>query len=336
MSVQTPQTMQRPLRPVPRKALWIAAIVAIGFYPLARARAAQPEPPSMEGAGHEQMHHPAVPPPRQAAAPQPDHDPMPGMQMSPEQEPSMNMDMGSMQGGKAPPDARDPDAYAEGLKSGPMHGMDMADDDRFGRVLVDKFEFAHNKDGDSQLLDAQAWYGGDYDKLWLKAEGERVHGRLEDLRTEALWDHALAPYWGLQLGARHDSGEGPERNWAAIGVQGLAPYWFDVEATTYAGPSGRTAARVEVEYDMLFTQRLILQPDLAFSLYGKSDPERGIGSGFSKLDLGLRLRYEIERRFAPYVGVVFTQKYGQTADFARAADQSVSEVRYVVGIRAWF
>lgn len=244
--------------------------------------------------------------------------------------------MGRMQGGKAPADARDPDAYSDGLKSHPMPAMDMADDALFTRLLVDKLEYAHSNDGNAQTLEAQAWIGGDYNKLWLKADGERSAGRLEDLRAEALWDHAIAPYWSLQLGARRDFGEGPDRNWAAFGVQGLAPYWFDVEATVYAGTSGRTAARVELQYDILFTQRLILQPDVELTLYSKDDPARGIGSGLSTIDFGLRLRYEIRRQFAPYLGVVFTQKYGGTADLTRAANQDTSDMRFVLGIRAWF
>ena len=295
----------------------------------------------MEGMDHNSMDHDAMPGMEKPGTKNDStkgmgHSDMPEMKMPADKKGAMDMDMGSMQGGKAPPDARDPNAYADGLKPKTMHGMDMADDALFGRLLLDKFEYAHSKDGNAQVLDAQAWYGGDYNKLWLKADGERARGRLKDLRTEALWDHAIAPFWGLQLGGRHDFGEGPDRDWAAFGVQGLAPYWFDVEATAYLGPSGRTAARVELQYDILFTQRLILQPDMEFTLYGKSDPERGIGSGFSTLDLGLRLRYEIRRQFAPYVGVVFTQKYGQTADLARAANQGASEVRFVLGVRAWF
>ncbi len=246
------------------------------------------------------------------------------------------MDMGSMQGGKAPPDARDPDAYAEGVDSGPMRGMDMADDAWFGRLLIDKLEYVKSREPDAGVLDAHAWYGGDYDKVWVKAEGERVSGEIEAARIEALWDHAIAAFWSLQLGARHDFGEGPDRNWAALGIQGLAPYWFEVEATAYAGPAGRTAARLEVEYDLLLTQRLILQPDLGATLYGKSDPELGIGSGISTLDVGLRLRYEIRRQFAPYAGVVYTQKFGQTADLARAADEDTHDIKFVLGVRAWF
>lgn len=303
----------------PRSRLWLAAIVMMLFGLLGhpdRARAQTTEGPADRKMDHSQMDHGQM-----------DHG---------TGKPLQGMDMGSMQGGKAPPDARDPDAYAEGVRSGPMRGMDMADDDRFGRLLIDKLEYAHGNGPDAAVLDAQAWHGGDYDKLWVKAQGERASGRLQDLRAEALWDHAIAAFWGFQLGARHDFGEGPGRDWAAVGIQGLAPYWFDVEATAYAGPSGRTAARFAAEYDLLLTQRLILQPDLGVTLYGKDDPERGIGSGLSSMDFGLRLRYEIRRQFAPYVGVVFDQKYGDTADFARAANGSAHEVKLVLGIRAWF
>lgn len=244
--------------------------------------------------------------------------------------------MTSMQGGAAPPDARDPDAYADGLTHGPMPGMHMADDAKFGQLLIDRAEFAHGKDANGQALDAQAWFGGDIDKLWVKVDGERTAGRLGATRTEALWDHAISAYWGLQTGVRHDFGGGPGRTWAALGVQGLAPYWFDVQAAVYAGQSGRTAARAEAEYDLLFTQRLILQPNLKVSLYGKNDPERGIDSGLSNIEAGLRLRYEISRKFAPYLGVVWDRKFGRTAQYAREAGSEVRETKFVVGVRMWF
>ncbi|MEO6362169.1 MAG: copper resistance protein B, partial [Caldimonas sp.] len=172
----------------------------------------------------------------------------------------MDMDsmMKSMQGGRAPADARDPDAYSNGLTLGHMAGMDMADDTPHAYLILDRLEAFHTRDGNGQALDAQAWYGGDIDKLWLKLDGERTNGRLGATRMEALWNHAIAPYWGLQLGVRHDVGDGPSRNWAAFGVQGLAPYWFEVQATAYVGPQGRTALRFEAEYELLLTQRLVL------------------------------------------------------------------------------
>ena len=161
-----------------------------------------------------------------------------------------------MQGGKAPPDARSPD-YSDGYRHTDMQGMAMSDHAKIGMLLMDQLEVAHDNHGNNAgFLDAQAWYGEDFNKLWLKVEGESADGKLEDLRTEVLWDHAISSYWGTQLGVRQDFGEGPERTWAAFGVQGLAPYWFDTEATLYVGQQGRTAARVQFEYEELLTQRL--------------------------------------------------------------------------------
>src|SRR5699024_7834914 len=124
--------------------------------------------------------------------------------------------------------------------------------------------------------------------------------------------------------------------WATFGIQGLAPYWFEVQATAYAGPSGRTAARLGVSYELLFTQRLILEPELEANLYGKDDPARGIGSGLSDLEFGLRLRYEIRRRFAPYVGIAWTRRFGASADYARADGKPATDREWVAGLRLWF
>ncbi len=247
------------------------------------------------------------------------------------------MDMGAMnmQGGDAPPDARDPD-YSDGVGHGSMRGMDMADDARYLYVLFDNLEYRHGNDGNAQAVAAQAWYGGDRNKLWLKLDGERTDGRLGAARTEVLWSRAIATFWDAQTGLRHDQGDGPMRDWAAVGVQGLAPYWFELEATAYLGQSGRTALRLEAEYELLFTQRLILQPDIEVNLYGKDDPGRGIGSGLSDVEAGLRLRYEITRKFAPYVGVVWSRKFGATADYARTAGKGTQETQLIAGIRIWF
>ncbi len=250
----------------------------------------------------------------------------------------MDMDamMKSMQGGRPPADARDPDVYADGLENGHMEGMDMADDATHVHVLLDRVEQFHSSDGKGQAFDAQAWIGRDLDKLWLKVDGERSNGRLGATRTEALWNHAVATYWGLQAGVRHDFGGGPGRTWAAFGFQGLTPYWFDLQATGYVGQGGRTALRFEGEYELLLTQRLILQPNVKVSLYGKNDPGREIGAGLSDIDAGLRLRYEVSRKFAPYFGVIWNRKFANTARYARAAGNSVHETRVVAGLRIWF
>lgn len=257
---------------------------------------------------------------------------MPGMQMGAMQ----GMQMGPMQGGKPPPDARDPNAYAEGTRHANLPGNSMNDEAKLARLLVNSFEQAGGQGKTGQNLDAEAWYGGDFDKVWLKAEGERRDGRLESLRTEALWDHAIAPYWGTQLGVRHDTGGGEARNWLAFGVQGLAPYWFETEATAYWRPGGNFAARADVRYELLFTQRLILQPQLQANLYSRADPERGIGSGLSDLGFSLRLRYEIRRQFAPYIGVTWRRKFGGTARFAEQAGERRQTFQAVAGVRLWF
>ncbi len=283
-------------------------------------------------------------PPKEEAQPKPaiDHSAMPGM--SPDPTPnaaakaSTDMDsmMKSMQGGPPPADARDPDAYAEGLENGHMQGMDMADNASHVHLLLDRIEQFHSGRSHGQAVDAQGWAGGDLDKLWLKVDGERADGKLGATRTEALWNHAVATYWGLQAGARHDFGDGPGRTWAAFGFQGLSPYWFDIQATAYVGQSGRTALRFEAEYDLRLTQRLILQPDVKVGLYGKNDLARGIGAGLSDIDAGLRLRYEISRKFAPYIGVVWNRKFANTARYARESGNAVQETRVVAGLRIWF
>ena len=243
----------------------------------------------------------------------------------------------SMQGGAAPPDARDPDAYSDGYDFGPMSGSHMMEGEHhFYSLLVDRLERVRTSDNSLTAYDLRAWYGGTYDRAVLKAEGERDGGELQHARTELLWGHAVATYWDTQLGVRYDGGTEPSRNWLAFGVQGLAPYWFELEATGYVGEQGRTALRFAAEYELLLTQKLILQPRFEAHVYGRHDPERALGSGLSDAVVGVRLRYEIRREFAPYVGVERAEKYGGTADFARAAGQNTGDTRLVAGLRFWF
>ena len=214
--------------------------------------------------------------------------------------------------------------------------MAMDDTARFSKVLVDQLDWRESDNASVIAWDMQAWYGSDYNKLWFKTEGERSDGTTQDARAELLWDRIFSRWWSVQTGLRHDFGQGPSRDWLALGVQGLAPWFFEIEATAYLGEGGRTAARFSAEYDLLLTQRLILQPELEFNLYGESDRQRGIGSGLSDAQLGLRLRYELRREIAPYVGVAWVRHFGNTADLRRASGEDDSDVEFLAGIRFWF
>ena len=247
-----------------------------------------------------------------------------------------DMQMGRMQGGPPPADARDPNAYNEGTKFAHLGNHEMNDNAPFWKDLYDKAEAAKGDGEQGQNVEFEAWYGNDYDKAWVKAEGERRGEALESARTELLWDRAFATFWSTQVGVRHDSGEGKSRNWLAFGVQGLAPYWFETEATAYWRPGSGLAARLSVKYEVLFTSRLILEPEVEANLYSRSDPEREIGSGLSDISAGLRLRYEVTRQFAPYIGVTWSRQFGETADFTRIRGRGQSEVQAVAGIRVWF
>ena len=225
--------------------------------------------------------------------------------------------------------------------AGTMTGPDMPpveDNGTFAHVMFDQLEGRlFGAGGGIFRWDGQGWIGTDYDRLWVKSEGSvRRNGAVDEGRHEFLYDHAISPYWDLQAGLRADIDSRPSRQWAAFGVQGLAPLFFDVEATAYVSDQGHFAARLKGSYDLLIAQRLILQPEAELNLYSKADPARSVGAGFSDLDAGLRLRYEFDRKFAPYIGVSFENKFGQTAGFARRAGESTSGVRFLLGIRTWF
>ncbi len=262
-------------------------------------------------------------------------DVAPAVEKAGEVEAMPGMEHGSMQGGSAPPDARDPHAYSGGHGFGPRK-LRLADTHNVGSLLVDNLEAMRTRERTFMEYEVQAWYGRTFDRAVLKAEGERDGGRSEESRTELLWGHAIAPYWDTQLGVRYDGGEGPDRRWLAFGVQGLAPYWFNVDVAAYVGDGGRTALRLDAEYELLLTQKLILQPKFETDLYGESDAERGLGSGLSDARVALRLRYEIRREFAPYIGIERLARYGETADFARAAGKGAAETRLLAGLRFWF
>ncbi len=213
---------------------------------------------------------------------------------------------------------------------------DMEDDPVLLTVILDQLEM-RDIGGDNALSwDGEAWLGKDLHKIWFKTDGERTAGSTDEAELQFLYSKAIARYWDFQIGVRNEFKPSPSRSWAAVGFKGLAPYFFDIDAAAFIGESGRTALRFEVEYDLLFTQRLILTPDIEINLYGQTDPDVGIGAGLSDLEAGLRLRYEIRREFAPYIGINWLRLFGNTADFARVAGKDTSEAQLVIGLRAWF
>jgi copper resistance protein B len=213
--------------------------------------------------------------------------------------------------------------------------MQMDDAASLGMVMLDQFEWRRTDRREQLGLEAEAWYGNDYHKLWLKAEGQIASGQYEG-RTELLWGRVLSRWFELQLGIRRDFEAGPARSWLALGIQGLGAHWLEFEATAYVGEDGRTAVRFSGTYELLLTQRLILQPELDVEIYGRDDARNGIGAGLAQSELALRLRYEIRRELAPYVGVIWSERYGETADFARAEGLRKGEVQFTVGVRVWF
>jgi copper resistance protein B len=211
-----------------------------------------------------------------------------------------------------------------------------ADDPLLGTLIINEFEVRDTNGEDPLVWDAQGWLGKDLEKLWIKTEGEREGGATEEAELQALYSKAVATYWDFQVGVRRDFQPTPGRSWAVVGLQGLAPYFFEVDTALFIGESGRTALRLEAEYELLFTQRLILTPEVEVNFYGQNDVDTGVGSGLSDVELGLRLRYEIRREFAPYIGVSWSKKYGNTAGFSRLKGADVSETQLVLGVRAWF
>ena len=225
----------------------------------------------------------------------------------------------------------------------PMPGMSaggavqpVMDQAIFAHVLFNQLEGRWNGSNTEFRWDGQGWVGTDYDKLRIKSEGTLSKGALDDGQQQFLYDRAITTYFDLQGGLRSDIDSRPTRNWAAFGIQGLAPYFFDLELTGFVSGEGHLAAKLEASYDLLLTQRRILQPQIEPNIYSKGDPARLVGAGVSDIDTGLRLRYEFSRNFAPYIGVVYEGKFGQTANFARCAGESTGDVRFAFGVRVWF
>ena len=202
-------------------------------------------------------------------------------------------------------------------------------------LRFNRFEAWDADHGTGQAWEGSLWVGGDVNRLLLKSGGERSGRRTDSADMQALYSRAVTPWWELVAGAKHEF-QPDGRTWGAIGVQGLAPYMFEVSAMAYASSGGQVQLKVEAEYEVLLTNRLILQPLVEATASLQDEPEYGIGSGLGKLEAGLRLRYEFNRRFAPYIGVAHERVLGNSADLARASGGHLRDTRFVAGVRFWF
>jgi copper resistance protein B len=195
---------------------------------------------------------------------------------------------------------------------------------------------AQSNDRDISHWNAEVWLGKNLDKLWLKTEGELVDGQREESELQVLYSRAIAPYWDLQTGWRGDFNPDQNQHWFAVGLQGLAPYFFELDSALFFGEGGQTALRIDAEYELMFTQKLILSPELETTLYSRNAPKHEQGSGLAKIDAGLRLRYEIRREFAPYIGINWAKKYGNTADISRRNGGDIETLQWLAGVKIWF
>ncbi|WP_426026067.1 copper resistance protein B [Brevundimonas sp. TSRC1-1] len=300
----------------------------------------QPVAPSDPHAGHDM----SAMAPAQAADPHAGHD-MSTMSMGPPDAPTSADNPGR------PPE----DPLPAAALSSPIHAADLvfgADamaaarqtlvrengDVRTTAVIIDRLEAGFGDDGESYLWDVQGWTGGDINRFWWKSEGEGdFGGGLEQAELQALYSRAVTPFWDLQAGVRQDfRPDGEDTTHLVLGLQGLAPYWWEIDAAAFLSTEGDLTARVEAEYDQRITQRLILQPRLEIDASASDIPELEIGSGLSSIEAGLRLRYEFRKEFAPYVGVEWSRAFGDTADYIEARGGEADDVRFVIGLKAWF
>lgn len=212
----------------------------------------------------------------------------------------------------------------------------MEDDPLLTMVKFDQLEVSLTEDTSLAVRDAEVWIGRDLEKLWIKAEVETSSSQVENLELQWLYSKAVTAFWELQFGVKTDFEPRPERHWGVIAAKGLAPYLFEVDAALFVSKAGRMAVRLEAEYDYMLTQKLILSPEIEVNAFSRDDSATNTGKGLSTIEAGLRMRYEIKRELAPYIGIHWERKYGTTADFIAAAGDSIEDLHVVAGLRFWF
>jgi copper resistance protein B len=215
-------------------------------------------------------------------------------------------------------------------------GVRLMDKDVFYMINVEELELSSLGDGRELAWDVDFWAGTDINRLWIKTTGEAAVGGEDHSELQILYSRAIAPFWNVQAGVRRELDPKPRKNSAVLAIQGLAPYGFEVEAELFLAEGGQTSLRLRTDYELLLTQRLILTPEAEVTAYSTSDEPRGVGSGLSRVELGVRLRYEIRREFAPYVGLRWVHLRGQTEDLAISRDHDADDVEFVAGVRFWY
>lgn len=204
-------------------------------------------------------------------------------------------------------------------------------------ILFDLAEYQARDAGDGYRWEGEAWFGGDINRLLVKTEGEGTFGEpLESAELQFLYSRAIAPYWNAHAGLRQDFQPGPSRTYAVLGIEGIAPYWFHLSGQMFLSDQGEVQARAEGSYDERITQRLILSPRAELNFSAQDTASIGVGSGLTDVELGLRLRYEVDQKFAPYIGAEWGRKVGDTARYARIAGEDDDVTNLVAGIRFWF
>ncbi|BCX18373.1 MAG: hypothetical protein KatS3mg117_2055 [Geminicoccaceae bacterium] len=204
----------------------------------------------------------------------------------------------------------------------------------FHALQVEQLEQRIRNGANAVAWEAHAWIGTDDHKAWLETKGEKPNGeRPEQAEFQLLYSRRISDYFDGRVGIRYDVAPSPDRGFAVLSLHGLAPYWFEVDASAFLSDEGELSARISAEYELLITQQLILQPSAEVDLAAQSVRERGIGSGLGAVELGLRLRYELVRKVAPYVGILWERKFGDTADLAREEGEDADDLSFLVGIR---
>ncbi len=284
------------------------------------------------------MDRPAQPAPAQQPAPQPD-DPHAGHDRTAMSDMAKTEDEVGNQPAPPPPDDHAADGLfdpAELAQSRAAMASEMGGA-TYHKVMFDLAEVQVRKGRESYRWDAEAWFGGDINRFVVKSEGRGdFRGETGEAEVQALYSRAIGPYFDLQGGVRYDIRPTPSRGYLTIGIEGLAPYMFEVGGALFVSDRGDVLARAEGSFDQRITQRLILQPRAELNFAAQDVRDNGIGAGLSDVELGLRLRYEIRREFAPYIGVSYDAKVGRSARFARADGERVSSASLVIGLRTWF